>query len=134
MRRIATLLTFAALFAAAMVAQSEKARIVGTVADSSGAVVPNAKVSITHIATKNRVEVTTNPSGAFVATALQPGELRELALGLLEPAHHRVPMGHQRLARGGQLGSVTGALEQWDADLALQHCDLLADRGLREMQ
>jgi hypothetical protein len=54
-------------------AQTNTGRIEGTVQDSTGAVVPNAKVVVTHLATKTRTEITTNLSGAFVANALQLG-------------------------------------------------------------
>ena len=68
------------------------------------------------------------------APALETGDLGELALGLLEAAHHRVAVGHQRLAGGGQLGPDGRSLEQRDADLALEDRDLLAHRGLREVK
>jgi len=54
-------------------AQTQTARLVGTVHDSSGAVLPNAKVTAIDNATKLRTEVTTNSSGDFVFPVLQPG-------------------------------------------------------------
>ena len=47
--------------------------IVGTVTDPSGAVVSNAKVSITNTATGQVINVNANSSGAFTSGALNPG-------------------------------------------------------------
>ena len=53
--------------------QTQTARLVGTVHDSTGAVVPNAKVTAVHMATKVRTEASTNANGDYVLPALQPG-------------------------------------------------------------
>src|SRR5437588_12165862 len=45
----------------------------GVVTDKSGAVVPNAPVTITNNATGDARSVTTNQSGEFVAFELNPG-------------------------------------------------------------
>ena len=50
--------------------------IVGTVSDSSGAVIRAAKVVITNAATQQLVELVTNSSGSFNSGALIPGEYR----------------------------------------------------------
>lgn len=54
-------------------AQSNKGSIIGTVTDPSGAVIPNAKVIVTNNATKEPVEITSNDSGEFAVTNLDPG-------------------------------------------------------------
>jgi hypothetical protein len=54
-------------------AQTQTARLVGTVHDASGAAIPNARVVATQDATKQHTETTTNPSGEYVLSALQPG-------------------------------------------------------------
>jgi hypothetical protein len=54
-------------------AQTQTARLVGTVHDSSGAVIPNAKATAVDLATKLKTEVTTNASGDYVFPVLQPG-------------------------------------------------------------
>ena len=59
--------------AAACFAQTQTARLVGTVHDSSGAVVPNAKVTAVNNATKVKDEAVTNNAGDYVLPALQPG-------------------------------------------------------------
>ena len=54
-------------------AQTQTARLVGTVHDPSGAVLPNAKVTAIDNATKLRTEVATNTSGDYVFPVLQAG-------------------------------------------------------------
>ena len=62
-----------ALAAIPALAQTQTARLVGTVHDKSGAVVPNARVVATNVATKVKTETTTNATGDYVLPALQPG-------------------------------------------------------------
>lgn len=57
---------------AAAKAQTTNARLEGTVQDQTGAVVPNAKVTVTNLKTKVAMQTTTNTVGYFTATALQP--------------------------------------------------------------
>ncbi len=54
-------------------AQTQSARLVGTVHDASGAAIPNAKITATQQETKKSTETVTNPSGDYVFPALQPG-------------------------------------------------------------
>ncbi len=65
-------------FAAFAIGQGNNGSIEGTVADSNGAVVPNATVTVTSIGTTtgfNRT-VTANSNGAFTMPNLQPGTYR----------------------------------------------------------
>ncbi len=55
-------------------AQSETGAITGTVSDPSGAVVPNAKITIKGTTTGSIRTVTTNASGLYTVTNLQPAE------------------------------------------------------------
>jgi hypothetical protein len=73
MMRCLALLTILA-FAIAAVAQSDSARLQGTVTDSQGAAVAGATVSITNIGTNRNVSVVSNDSGEFTASALPPGQ------------------------------------------------------------
>jgi hypothetical protein len=57
-------------------AQIDTGAIVGTVRDTSGAVVPNAAVKVTNMATGITIQVTTNKSGEYLATPLIPGTYR----------------------------------------------------------
>ena len=68
-------LWLAALFlcAAGLYAQSDNGSIVGFVKDPSGAVVPNAKVTVKNEATGVERTAQTNESGYYVVSSLQPG-------------------------------------------------------------
>lgn len=65
---------FAALLVASRaMAQTYEGRILGTVRDSSGGVVVNAKVTVTNAGTKLSRDLATNSAGDYVAPALEPG-------------------------------------------------------------
>ncbi len=61
------------LLAAALPAQVQSGRIVGTVLDPNGAVVPAAQVAITATTTNQTTSIQTNDSGSYVVTGLNPG-------------------------------------------------------------
>jgi hypothetical protein len=72
---LSTLLVFALVLTEITVsAQTPTGIISGTVTDESGAVVPNATVSITHKATGAVRRITANGAGIFSAPALDAGE------------------------------------------------------------
>src|ERR1019366_4801496 len=62
----------AIISASALFAQRDLATLVGTVADPSGGVVPNANVTVTETSTGQVYSLTTNGSGEFVRPALRP--------------------------------------------------------------
>src|SRR4026207_2333157 len=62
----------ATLFASAIFAQRDLATLVGTVTDPSGAVVANAKVTITEVGTGQVYSLLTSGTGDFVRPALNP--------------------------------------------------------------
>ena len=64
----------ALLFAAPCLAQVASAEISGTVQDASGAVVPNATVIATALATSTTRNTTTGKEGEYVLTQLAPGD------------------------------------------------------------
>jgi hypothetical protein len=64
----------------------------------------------------------------------RPGDRRELAHGLVQTGDRGVGMRDQDPARVGELRSLSGAVEQLHADLALERRDLLADRRLRQIE
>jgi hypothetical protein len=57
----------------ALFAQSERGTIQGTVRDSTGAVIPGAKVTVTNTATNFAASLTTNESGDYSALSLPVG-------------------------------------------------------------
>ena len=61
------------LLASALFAQSERGTITGSVHDSSGALIPGAKVSINNAATGSSISATTNSSGEFSVPSLSVG-------------------------------------------------------------
>ncbi len=68
------LLISLALLCAATFAQSTTGTLMGTVTDPNGAVIPNAKVTITDTNTGLAKTLTTNGEGKYFAPSLQPGE------------------------------------------------------------
>ena len=67
------LLLLGAMLSTAAFAQSPTGSIEGVVADSSGAVIPNAKITITNVATNETKTVSTDREGRFEAPLLPPG-------------------------------------------------------------
>lgn len=57
-------------------AQTESARIQGTVVDPSGAALAGANVTVTELATSRTVNVQTNEEGAYTFLSLSPGRYR----------------------------------------------------------
>src|ERR1700722_11492213 len=68
-----TMLALAVIFSAPVHAQVSGATLTGTVMDQSGAVIANAKLSITNKSTDLTREVITDSSGLYSAPNLQPG-------------------------------------------------------------
>src|SRR5665647_1961768 len=73
MYRILSLVSLAWALALPTFAQSFTGSITGTVHDSSGAVVPQARVVIVNTAVNTHTEVRSDPSGNYSAISLQPG-------------------------------------------------------------
>ncbi len=57
----------------AVYAQSERGTITGVVQDSSGAVIPGAKVTVTNPETNVNLDATTNQVGEYTVPSVQPG-------------------------------------------------------------
>ncbi|MGH9642496.1 MAG: carboxypeptidase-like regulatory domain-containing protein, partial [Terriglobales bacterium] len=71
--KLFALLVVALCMTAVAFAQTDTARVIGTITDSTGAVVPNATVTITDQGTGRVVTVTTNSVGQYAANALPLG-------------------------------------------------------------
>ena len=66
---------FAFLGTSSLFAQSsERGTISGAVSDSTAAVVPGAKITVTNLATNSIVTMTTGPAGDYTAPQLPPGQ------------------------------------------------------------
>src|SRR5438309_1617410 len=68
------LLLLVAVLSIALFAQTPTGTITGTVTDATGAVVPNAKITITNKATDSERAALANSEGFFSAPALLPGD------------------------------------------------------------
>jgi len=70
-----TLIVFSAVLCCslALFGQTQKARLTGTVSDTSGAVIPDAQVTATNTDTGIKREVTTNQYGLYTIPLLDPG-------------------------------------------------------------
>ena len=82
MRRIATLAMFLIFLACAPIsalAQFETASVLGYVRDASGAVIPNATVTLTNQETKAQVVSKTNEQGAYQFTDVKIGQYQVAA-------------------------------------------------------
>src|SRR3974377_2390934 len=69
----ATTLLVLTFLATCLLAQTDTGRLVGTVTDTSGAVVSNATVTGTNAGTARTVTVQTNNPGQYAVNALPPG-------------------------------------------------------------
>src|SRR5215472_9622248 len=69
MRRLAAICI---LFASALVAQTNRGSIGGTVTDATGAVVPGATVTITSLGTNETRKANTSENGTFTVLDLEP--------------------------------------------------------------
>jgi hypothetical protein len=75
-KRLAAALLCALAFALTAVAQSNKGTITGTITDPNGAVVKDAKVTVTNVATNEARDATTSDDGTYTIPALDPGVYR----------------------------------------------------------
>src|SRR5215471_14554189 len=72
-KTLAPILAVLFLIGAAALGQNTNATITGRVVDPTGAVVPNAEVRATNIATATTVSARTNDSGIYQIAFLTPG-------------------------------------------------------------
>jgi hypothetical protein len=94
MKKLAICILMGALFASYALAQTFNASLGGTVADSSGAVVPKATITATGIDTGVATKAVTNNSGVYEFPSLQEGNYRVSAevAGFKEFVYQRVTL------------------------------------------
>jgi len=73
-RKITGLLAILLLGCAWLTAQVQTGNITGTVRDATGAVVPNATVTVVSLGTQARRTVQSSSTGTYTVTGLQPGQ------------------------------------------------------------
>src|ERR1051326_5157421 len=73
MKRLLLVLCISCACLMPLIAQIQNARIEGTVQDSSGAVIPSAKLSIVNVRTQAKMDADADAAGFFVFPSLQPG-------------------------------------------------------------
>ena len=77
--RLVQISTIILIFVAAIIGQTNRGGISGTVADSNGAIIPNATVTITNLRTNQKITLTTSENGSYTANSLEPVEYSILA-------------------------------------------------------
>jgi hypothetical protein len=73
LQKVALLLVLISI-ASLVVGQTDTGRVVGTITDTTGAVIPGAAVTVTNSGTAHAISVETNNSGEYVVNALPPGK------------------------------------------------------------
>src|SRR5687768_14385735 len=76
--RLIKISVFILALSLAIIGQTNRGGISGTVTDSNGAVVPGAKVTVTNIGTNQSTTVTASSDGAFSVSSLDPVVYRVL--------------------------------------------------------
>jgi hypothetical protein len=97
-------------------AQVAGATLTGTVKDSSGAVIPNAQISITDLATSVSRSVSSNAAGLYTAPNLSPGnyEVRVTSTGFRTQVQRGITLtvgAQQQLDITMQVGQITQTVE-----------------------
>src|SRR5439155_15415820 len=116
LRGLGVLCVLTLLLPASVIAQSTNATISGTVADPTGAAVPNAHLTLTSVATGSVAKTTSGPDGLFSFPNLQPGiyELRASAQGFRDFVQTGIEMTMNALVRQDvkpQLGTAVQTVE-----------------------
>src|SRR5262249_23566857 len=92
--QLTTSMTLTCLFSVVAWAQTDTGRIVGTVKDATGAVIPGAMISVVSDKTAQERTTTSNESGGYVVTALPAATYTVKASnpGLTAPAYKDITL------------------------------------------
>jgi len=117
-------------------AQSERGTITGVVRDSSGAVVPGAKITITNQATNVAISATSNDAGEFTAPNLQAGTytVRVVKEGFRATEEKGLMLDASATARADatlEIGQSTQAIEVIASTVSLQTDDAKSSTTLQ---
>ena len=94
-------------FAPPAIAQTQTATLVGSVSDTTGAVVPQVKVTVVNTETSFRSETLTNADGAYYVPYLSPGTYRIV----LEASGFKRAVNEGVMMRAGETPRVDVTLE-----------------------
>ncbi|HJX01388.1 MAG TPA: carboxypeptidase regulatory-like domain-containing protein [Terriglobales bacterium] len=129
------------VLAATMIAQTSKGIIAGTVSDPSGAVIPNAVVSVKNTETGEARQVTSGPTGAYRVEAVNPGRYdiavsannfqtitlsrREVVASVITPADVRLAIGARSesvevVAKNNQVETENGQISHSISNLEIR--------------
>jgi Carboxypeptidase regulatory-like domain len=132
MKRAFALLLFASLLSSvSLLAQTDRATIVGTVTDSSGAVIPGVNVAATNTQTKVETTATTNDTGfyrilnlpigeysiSFTKQDFQTLERKGIDLSIGQVAEINVSLAIGKLAQAVQVTAAAPILQSQTSDL-----------------
>ncbi len=128
MKRFLSSLLCSMVAAAGLAAQTFTGRILGTVTDPAGGVVPGATVKVIHLGTNHSMTVQTNEVGNYVAPNLERGEyqIEVTAAGFKKFVRRGVVLEIQQQARVDvalEVGDVTQAVEVQAAAPLLETTD-----------
>lgn len=120
MKRAITTLCLSLIFSFAVYAQqATTATLSGQVKDQAGAVVPNAKVTVTHKETGTTREIKANSEGLYVFTNLAPGEYEIL----VESSGFKKTQVTEIILQVGQSRTSDVTLEVGEINDICLHCD-----------
>jgi len=116
MTPFSVLLVILCASSSALLAQVDRGGIVGTVTDSSGAVVPGVTVTVTNVSTNRSSKLTTDANGSYAANLLQIGSYTVAAEkeGFKRGLQSNVDVGVNQVVRVDltlQVGEITQTVE-----------------------
>lgn len=117
LRKVTAAVALLLFFAEVALGQSTFGTLVGVVTDPTGAVVPNATVTATHLATNNSKSVSTDSSGSYELPNLQPGayNVSVRAAGFKELVQENIPLDPRATVRVNavlQVGATQTKIER----------------------